>query len=164
MSDMKCPDGDEPRIIVTDDFIHSNNLVLDVNKALDILKNKDDDFMGFKSEVAINYVTVKDNPEFFVLGYIEDIKNGITDDIIIPDVNETAQDFLDYMVFAWMKAFDERGISASRSVEKLEAWMLILSRPDVAEVLRDPDNYNPYGRPALRKACEMLNISYPDDL
>jgi len=68
------------------------------------------------------------------------------------------------MVFAWMKAFDERGISASRSIAKLGAMMRVLNRPDVADVLEDNENYSMYGRPALRKACEMLNITCPDDL
>lgn len=82
----------------------------------------------------------------------------------ITDVYEASQDFLDYMVFSWMKAMDERSLSACRSIAKLAAWMRVLNRPDVAEALTDSDSYGEYGRPASRRACEMLGIDAPADL
>ena len=94
--------------------------------------------------------------------FLEKIEKGEAKYVQITDVMEAVQDFLDYMVFAWMKANDERGISAGRSIIKLSAWMKILSRPDVADILNDDSLYAPYGKPALRKACDILGIEAPD--
>ena len=76
---------------------------------------------------------------------------------------EGVQDFLDYLVFAWGKALDERGISASRSIQKLSAWLRIYNRPDLADILNDSSLYNPYGAPALLKVSNELGIEPPAD-
>lgn len=155
--------GDEPRIEVTEDFVTRNNLAINFDAAR-ALAGRDDDFFGFMASVAIPFL-----PKDVVYGmlneeYREKLDSGEDEHIQITDVYEGAQDFLDYMVFAWMKAMDERGLSAGRSIEKLKAWMIILGRPDVATVLDDDNLYPPYGRPALRKACEMLGIDVPSYL
>jgi len=80
------------------------------------------------------------------------------------NIEDAVQDFLDYMVFAWMKATDERGISASRSVCKLGEWLWILGREDLYDVIHDDSLYNPYGAPALIAVCEDLGIEVPEDV
>ena len=151
---MKCCPGDEPRIEVTDEFIEKNSLKINIDAAKKVM-DSESIFLGFDKQVAIDFLTDDDA----IQRKHEPPVNGQ-----ISDVKETTQDFLDYMVFAWSKATNERGISAMRSVIKLGTWMKILSRPDVAEVLLDNDLYTPYGRPALREACGMLGIQVPDYL
>ena len=144
--EMKVYEGDEPRIDVTDEFISNNNL------------------FGFGTSTAIDFLPLEGYRKFYKEEYLAKVDSGEEKHEHISDVKEAAQDFLDYMVFAWMKATDERGISASRSIRKLEVWMKILGRPDVAQVLDDDSFYDPYGRPALKEACKLLNITYPDYL
>lgn len=151
---MKCCPGDEPRIEVTDEFIEKNSLKINIDAAKKVM-DSESIFLGFDKQVAIDFLTDEDA----IQRKHEPPVNGQ-----ISDVKEATQDFLDYMVFAWSKATNERGISAMRSVIKLGTWMKILSRPDVAEALLDDDLYTPYGRPALREACEMLGIQVPDYL
>lgn len=163
MYKQKCYSGSEPRIEVTDEFIKRNNLCIN-NGAAKRIMNDDEDAFGFGTEVAIDFMSFEDAREYLKEDYAKAVESGEKSWDIITDVKEATQDFLDYMVFAWSKAMDERGLSAGRSIVKLSAWMDILGRPDVAEVLNDDCLYAPYGRPAMREACEMLGISVPDYL
>lgn len=160
---MKCYEGDEPRINVTDEFVAKNNFKIDLDAARKIVSDESPitDFFGFSIGVAVDYLPFEEAKKHLIEEKWPELENTWKP---ITDVYEAAQDFLDYMVFAWMKAMDERGLSASRSVVKLAAWMHILSRPDVADILMDDGLYDPYGRPALRKACEVLGITFPDYL
>lgn len=161
---MKCYPGGEERILVTKEFVERNKLKIDVDAAAGIMDDKESAF-GFCREVAESYLPWDSVKKYFNEEYLKKIESGEEQrSARVTDVMEAAQDFLDYMVFAWMKADNERGLSASRSIEKLSAWMKILSRPDVAAVLDDEELYPMYGKPALRKACEMLGIKCPDYL
>lgn len=159
--EMKCYPGYEPRIEVTEEFVKKNNFILDVEVAKTIF-NEEDDFFGFAREVAYRFMPFEDAKDHLTEEFLEKIEKGEKKYVQITDVMEAVQDFLDYMVFAWMKAAEGKGISASRSIIKLSAWMQILSRPDVADILNDDSLYAPYGKPALRKACDILGIEAPD--
>lgn len=62
----------------------------------------------------------------------------------------------DYMTFAFDKAHNHRGISASRSVMHYTAWAWLMG--DDALVARldttNDNDYAPYGLPLLRAVCE----------
>lgn len=59
----------------------------------------------------------------------------------------TAQ-ILAYMPFAWEKANNCRGLSASRSLSHMAAWLWMI------EVDIPLENYTHYGKPQLRAICE----------
>jgi len=61
----------------------------------------------------------------------------------------------DYMTFAWDKAQNHRGISASRSVTKMQAWIWLMDDPDITAP------YQNYGAPFLRSACERYGFPIP---
>lgn len=162
---MKCLTGFESRIDVTLEFIERNNLAINIQVAKEIaILQRDNDFFNFQQEVAIDFLSLNECQGILDEEYFQKVKCGEIEFEYISDVAEAAQDFLDYMVFAWGKAMDERGLSASRSLMKLSAWMEILGRKDIAEILQDAGLYAPYGRPALRKACQLLGIECPDYL
>ncbi len=162
--EMKCYPGDEPRIIVSEDFVKRNNFKINQDAVIEIIEGTDD-FFGFSKSVAFDYLPLIENTKkYFKDEYLKKIENKEIEHIHITDIYEAAQDFLDYMVFAWMKAMDEKGISASRSIYKLSAWMKILNRSDIADILTKDSLYYPYGRPALKEACKQLGIKYPDYL
>ena len=157
---MKVHEGDEPRINVTKAFVKYHKFKIDTEVANKLAFNEQD-ILGFEQEVAIDYVSFEAAKPHLKDEFVERVEVGKDKWIQITDVMEAVQDFLDYMVFAWMKAKDERGISAGRSIVKLATWMKILGRPDVAKVLSNPKLYKPYGKPALVEACKMLGIKYP---
>lgn len=160
--EMKCYEGEEPRIEVTDEFVERNKLSINIGTAKRIMD--EESVFGFEQEVAYNYLSFEEVKPYLTEESIKNHESGKDAWRQITDVKEAAQDFLDYMVFAWMKTIGERGLSAGRSIAKLATWMRILGRDDVAEVLLDERLYAMYGRPALRMACEMLGIKCPDDL
>lgn len=161
---MKCYSGNEPRIKVSQKFIETNRLSINVQAAKDIMYRETSFFLDFECEVAIDFLPFKEGRYFFNKDYIRKVESGEVKHKYISDVKEGVQDFLDYMVFAWMKVMDERGLSAMRSIIKLSTWMEILNRKDIADILSDEKLYNPFGRPALKKACDELGIKYPDYL
>src|SRR5277367_4801730 len=69
----------------------------------------------------------------------------------------------EYMVFAWGKVEDHRGISAGRSVDKCAAWAWLLGRDDVYKAAHDGKNYAQYGAPALKLICEAFDLPVPAD-
>ena len=63
-----------------------------------------------------------------------------------------------YMEFAIGKALDHRGISANRSVEKLNAFSWLLGQD---EWITEP--YAQYGVPILKALAERHDLPWPDD-
>lgn len=78
---------------------------------------------------------------------------------VVGDVKAKA---LDYLEFAWGKAEDHRGLSASRSVEKMTeyCWLLghdaLVKRIEAGEI-----GYAQYGTPILRAVSEALGYPVP---
>ncbi len=63
----------------------------------------------------------------------------------------------EYMEFAIGKAEDHRGISAERSVIKMNSFLWMLDAPDRREIM--DTNYPQYGAPILKEICERY---FPD--
>ena len=62
-----------------------------------------------------------------------------------------------YMAFAWEKALNHRGISASRSVEKMRSWCWLLGEEDGIPW----GSYSNYGAPILKAICERYGFVIP---
>jgi len=73
---------------------------------------------------------------------------------IVTDAEVRAQ-CIEYMPFAWEKANNFRGISASRSISHYQAWLWLLGE-DWADSLHD--SYEFYGKPQLVRICEYLKL------
>jgi hypothetical protein len=71
---------------------------------------------------------------------------------------DPAQQARDYLEFAWDKANNCRGLSASRSVDHLKAWLWLAGYDGVDE---DFDKrYQFYGKPCLVVASIMVGFSW----
>src|SRR5690348_11230377 len=85
-------------------------------------RNKQEsDFFGFAGEVLLPYLSA------------EQVKPFLKPDADLSDWKQEPLKFeavvtamREYMEFAWDKVQDHRGISASRSVEKMQAWLWLL--------------------------------------
>lgn len=66
-----------------------------------------------------------------------------------------------YMEFALDKAASHRGLSASRSVDKISMWAWLLDDDAYEKV--EAAGYENYGVPKLRAACEAFGIPFPED-
>lgn len=70
------------------------------------------------------------------------------------DPKENSREFIisemvDYLEFAFEKAHGQRGLSAGRSVTKMEAWLWLLVDEEMGRFAADKSNYAPYGLPIL---------------
>lgn len=122
---------------------------------------KDDDMFGFRRDVLAPFVEYQDIRRW--------LKPEVTqkewdDDRSIPTVEEAITQMRSYMAFAWEKALDERSLSASRSVEKMEAWCWLIGRDDLAEFAANPDNYPMYGIPILHHISMELGFQIPEEV
>lgn len=154
----------DERIPVTKEFIKKNKLSLRRSKE-EILKQIEEhrnEMVDFWVAVLLDYVPFESVKHLLKEEALEKYESGECKWTVITDVEESVQDFLDYMVFAWRKAENMRGLSASRSINKLSCWAWLLGRDDVMEILEDDSLYNPYGAPALVKACKTLGIKVPN--
>jgi hypothetical protein len=62
--------------------------------------------------------------------------------------------------YGWPKATEHRGLSASRTVDKMRAWSWLLG-DDKAVELCDGD-YAPYGAPILKALSDYFGFPVPD--
>jgi len=90
----------------------------------------------------------------------EYLKDGVTPEkwnevIETRDMHDVMKD---YMPFAFEKARDERGISASRSISHYIAWLWLA---DDNELWKTIEEYHDYGIPQLTQICEYLGIPVP---
>lgn len=75
------------------------------------------------------------------------------------DIRKTANE---YLVFAWGKAQDHRGISAERSVMKLTQYLWLLGMDKAIKYIEEA-GYAQYGCPKLKVAALALGAPIPTD-
>jgi hypothetical protein len=67
-----------------------------------------------------------------------------------------------YMDFAWGKVEDHRGISASRSVDKLSAYVWLLGDDATLSEVEEA-GFAQYGAPKLAVICRAYDLPIPED-
>jgi hypothetical protein len=70
-------------------------------------------------------------------------------------------DAMAYLGFAIDKILNHRGISASRSVEKLREYAWLLGRDDVVAAMDEAD-YAQYGAPQVKAFAVGMGLTWPD--
>ena len=78
-----------------------------------------------------------------------------------PDPEAIKKEMLAYLDFAWGKCADHRGLSASRSISKLRAWVWLLGDTESIEFLDIDSNYKPYGAPMLAFLAKKYGTPLP---
>lgn len=116
---------------------------------------KGKDFFGFEINEYIGYLTF-DNARPFIKG--DAVKEEWES---APAPQDPVMYIKDYMGFAWDKANNQRGISASRSVMHMIAWLWLAGEDELADWCADfENNYYHYGKPILQKICEHYEIDW----
>jgi len=120
-----------------------------------IHKRESTDLFGFERGDLIAVLPYSSAKEFF--------KSEIRADDWTPDARDregVLKTMREYMDFAWGKALDHRGISASRSVSHLHAWVWLLGDEDYAAI--PWAHYAQYGAPVLKAVTERFGFAMPD--
>ena len=125
-------------------------------------EDPEDDF-GFKKEALVGFIDYKGAIELAKAGVFNELSQEevwneslslLTEEAILSEMRE-------YMEFAWGKANNERGISASRSVQKFEAWMWLIGDDDGLQELSSVE-YAPYGKPKLNYISQRYGFPVLD--
>lgn len=115
---------------------------------------------GFHLEVLVPYLPFEYAKEFLQDTVVEEEWNSK----IIPLTEENLKgDMGDYMEFAWGKVIDHRGLSASRSIEKMVEWCWLLGDDESVAFAEEDKNYAMYGAPILNFICKKHGFPIPDE-
>ena len=116
------------------------------------------DYCLFSHEVYVPYLDFEHAKPFL-------IENAPAEKWPAPKVeSDILNEAKTYMAeYGWDKAMNHRGISASRTVEKMRAWMWLLGRDDLVAVCDDDTQYPQYGAPVLNAICEAMKWPIPAD-
>ena len=77
-----------------------------------------------------------------------------------PERINPIKEIKDYMPFAWEKANGCRGISASRSLRHMAAWLWLDGKDEFLKKWNDLRDYEYYGKPQLIAICELYGIDW----
>ena len=107
---------------------------------------KDEDIFGFETGTLMDFLTFENAKPF--------LKPTATKEDWDKQMRPLSQNVIlkqmeDYMPFAWDKANNFRGISASRSISHYKAWLWLLGDDSI-----DTDEYEFYGKDILARICK----------
>lgn len=119
---------------------------------------REDDLLGFRREVLLSYV-----PYDAAVRAVPAIAERITPEEWEPESPDSLEEHARrYLGFAIEKILDHRGISATRSVEKLTEYAWLLGR-DVVVTAMGEAPYAWYGAPIVKVFATMLGWPWPDN-
>lgn len=114
-----------------------------------------DDYFVFRSEVLVGALDYEHAKPY--------LKPEVTAEEWAPSEAEDAlASAASYLAFAIGKIDGHRGISASRSVDKLTEYAWLLGRDDVVEAMGVAD-YENYGAPKVKAFAVGLGLPWPTD-
>lgn len=108
---------------------------------------KENDAFGYQTTDLLEYLEFESAKKF--------LTPDVTKDEWKQQENTPREVMIDYMDFAWQKANDKRGLSASRSMEHYTSWLWLDGDEELYKTL---ENYEFYGKPQLVKICEYLGL------
>lgn len=125
---------------------------------------KEQDPLGWSAEALTDFIPYEHAKPFLREGYTEEEWNDAFGPYQKPYTEEVVtEELVTYMnLFGFDKALNHRGISASRTVEKVRAWCYALGRMELVHVLSDERLYPQYGAPMLSTVAQEFGIPEPD--
>lgn len=125
---------------------------------------KSEDILGFTAEAVLPFLDFQHAKEFLKPEFVnkEGAEAEWNEDVAELDEVVVLDEMRKYMEFAWTKVEDHRGISASRSVEKMSSWLVALGDDELYAQVTDSANYPQYGAPALKLICDKYGFPVPD--
>lgn len=135
-----------------------------MKRYLEIHHGDDDgfsDWLGFRRETLLSAMSLRSLIAVGVTTGVAsaDEMNNNDDLDSAPDGEHVAHAARDYLTFAVEKILDHRGISATRSVQKLMEYAWLLCRTDVMTAM-DAVDYPQYGAPMVKAFADGMGWSW----
>lgn len=121
--------------------------------------SKEDHLFDFRRDILVVYLDREHAELIKGITLKEDAdlsswkEKNLSDEIVLEEIKG-------YMDFAWDKAIGHRGLSASRSIQKLSAWCWLLVEDELVEAL-DNGPYSRYGAPGLAEVSKRFEWPIP---
>ena len=120
-----------------------------------------EDFLGVIAQdliIFLPFQIAKDN------GFLKDeaTEKSWNEIYMEPTEENIKSKMIDYLPFAFQKATNQRGISASRSIQHFETWLWLIKDDELLAFLNNESNFEPYGLPMLDKVEAKYNSPKPD--
>lgn len=169
----KCMDGNEPRIIATQEFIDKNKFKLRTQEEILEKYKKGVEGVyafGFDLDILLHHISYE---TIFTKTHIDTSNSSKS---FVDNTLEATQDFLDYMVLFWKRIQDDfftetegrKIFIVNCSFQKLSAWLWLLNREDLESKIKinvsNQFNPQPHLIPALIEVCNTLEIKVPESL
>lgn len=106
-----------------------------------------DDFFGFQTSDLLSYLEYENAKPY--------LKEGVTEQEWKVEKRTPKEVMINYMEFAWEKANNKRGLSASRTLDHYTSWLWLDGDETLYKTL---SRYQYYGKDHLIKICEYLGI------
>lgn len=117
---------------------------------------------GFEREIFVGFLDLKHAKEFLKDEAVAEYESGSKKwDYKDPTRENVLAEMKEYMAFGWEKVDDHRGLSANRTIEKMQAWAWVLGDDELMKKIEDAP-YPQYGAPKLKAICDHLDWSMPD--
>ncbi len=118
-------------------------------------------FLDFTPEVLLHYLDFSHAQAYLKPEATEEewdkSKTALTRESVIEEMRQ-------YMnSYGWDKAESHRGISAGRTIQKMQAWLWLLEDVDLYVFASDDKNYPQYGAPILKAICEKYRFIIPQE-
>jgi len=107
-----------------------------IEQIVDRIQNDKNDPFGFVADMLIEYVPYEAAKPLLSEEAEEAYPGGEGWDVSPLTKEAVTEEMRSYMKFAWGKVRDHRGLSASRSVVKMAAWLWILDEDDFQDLYR----------------------------
>lgn len=93
----------------------------------------------------------------------ENWEKGLNKEHLLND-KTVKEEAVSYLRFAFDKALHHRGISASRSVQKMREYAWLLGLDEAVKFSEQDGNYTNYGVPILKNMAKALGVEIPKEI
>lgn len=120
--------------------------------------NNVDDFMGIQKSDLIDFMDFENAKEFLKEDYVSDVESGTKKWEAETDARSK---IIDYLPFAFGKAYGQRGISAGRSLLHFKTWIWLDDEDFYSKMSGGFENYSNYGLSQLIKIAKHYGQEIP---
>lgn len=119
------------------------------------------DLLGMTYGDIVDCLSYEKAKEYLTDDYIKKIESG---EVKWEEYNEYTiiKKIKEYLNFAWVKANNQRGLSASRSIKHFQNWFYMFNNKYCNELVKVLEDYEYYGKPWLVIISKLMDVDWKE--